>query len=465
MIDSRHGPSFQRLYADAMNRVLSEKADWYSTSIERLPDPPAWADVVVDLRARYQDHLDMHGDACRASGGECDNGRDGPLPDLPDHPTQVWDSEMHGWTLEGFVIDRVHRRIQVLRFTDPDGFRGAFLTSGKDAKRPDDPLFEPGRFIALFPTASMSLFHAIQRRHDENGRLETGPDRWRALRDDAHACAAVPRTEVEAISTHRYRLPVLRDALKDPAGWFGLPAEEDWQTLTCPPAAVFDGVVRESMQRWLPDSMGHDCPVGPDRVLLAYAMAGVSSYEPVREFVRAGLDPAELGRLRWTADGTPTPEHPEPCRTDREALAWFSALGGGNKARASMSNFLHAGVPVAKAAQWSVLGPASHSYAGRVHAFEQAGWAPEDVLRLQRRLSTTGDNVPLHLVASSTHSYAEAATWTFTTPDAALAFLACGYDEETARAAMDTAGDPARVEAAVVTMAALRRPLTTGRAR
>jgi hypothetical protein len=458
VIDSRHGPSFQRLYADAMNRVLSERGDWYSTSIDRLPDPPAWADVVVDLRVRYQDHFDMHGDACRASGGMCDNGRDDPLPDSLGAAMQTWVSHMPGWTLEGFVVDAVHRRTQVLRFTDPDGFRGAIVASGKDNKRPDDPVFEPGRFIAMFPTASADVFHMLPRPHIA-GRLDA-TEEWHPIRDAP--AASTPGAEVAAISAHRYRLPVLRDAMRDPARWFGLEPEADWQDLTCPPAPLAS--THESVQRWLPDAMGRDCPVGPDRVLLAYAMAGVSSYASVEPFVSAGLDPSELGR--WRAVGRKDTDGNDAEVTDNahtlsdeDILAWFGAVGGGNKARASMTCFKFVGLNPEEAAPWTVLGDRSASYATKIHDFEVAGWGPQDVLRVQRRLLNINDSCPLRLVAARTHSYSDCVQWAFTTADAALGFLGCGYDAEGARAALAAAEDPATVEAAVVTMAALRQPV------
>lgn len=457
VIDSRHGPSFQRLYPDAMNRIQSEQADWYSTLVDRLPDPPAWADVVLDMRARWQDHFDTHGEACRVSGGDCDNGREGPLPDLPDHPTEVWQSLVPGWSLEGFVVDRPHRRIHVLRFTDPDGFRAAFVTSGKDAKRPDEAIFEPGRFITMFPTAARTLLHPVQRRHDPvTGRLTGGTDERHPLVD---APPVAVEDEVAAIASGRYRFPILRDALKNPAGWFGLDREDDWQALTCPPAGIHAGPSRESQQRWLPDAMGHDCPVGSDRVLLAYAMAGVSSYAPVQHFVAAGLDPAELARYRW-ADGSPDEPQSRPRHSDDHLLAWFSAVGGGNKARACMANFEFHDVPVETASRWIALGPSSNAYAGLVKRFEAAGWGPEDVLRMQRRLNFPHGSPPLHVVASSTHSWHEVAAWMFTAPQAALAFATCDYDVDAAHRSLLDADDPAQVEAAVVTMAALREPKT-----
>lgn len=497
VIETRHGPSFERLYADAVNRVLSERGDWYSVLVDRLPDPPGWAEVVVDLRVQHQDHSDLRGAGCQVSGGVCDNGRADPLPESLGEPVQVWESHLPGWVLEGFVVDMPHRRTQVLRFTDPDGFRCAVVASGKDAKRSADVVFEAGRFTAVFPTAD-HLLRPAQRHYDETGML-TAPDSWLPLQDaaaDATAgCAGEVAGEVAAIAHDRYRLPVLRDAMRDPAGWFGLGRDEGWQDLTCPPSPA--GPAHESSARWLPDSMGPHCPVGPDRVLLAYAMAGVSSYASVQQFVSAGLDPAEVGRWRehgfaisaarpsevadGTGSGTGTPTGGETTGgtrdetrgetrgesrgriSDEEIIDWFSAVGGGSKARANMVRFSAVGLDAAQAARWTPLGRRASQYAHRIPLFESAGWDAEDVLRVQRAALEMNPSVPLHLVAQWEGTYAEGEPWTFISADTAVAFMACGYTPETARAAMHAAEDPAKVEAAVMTLAALRKPVGASR--
>ena len=472
-METRFGPSFQRLYADTVNRTLPERGDWHSGLVDRLPAPPAWADVVVDLRVLDQRHSDYFGERCRESGGECDNGRDDPLPSRLGEPAQVWASNMAGWSLEGFVIDEVHRRTQVLRFTDPEGFRGAIVASGKEAKRSDEPEFEAGRFTVLFPTAANRLLRAVQRHHVD-GRLAP-PDEWLPLCDadpDAHpsvdgvSCLG----EVAAIQPDRYRLEVLRNAMRNPAGWFGLGREADWQALTCPPAVGGDPE-RTLAQQWLPDAMGRDCPASPDRVLLAYAMAGVSSYEAVEQFVSAGLDPAELGRWRLVGRGEyggkdvheapamapPLDPAPSAVLSDEDIVAWFLAVGGGSKARANASNFAHCGLTPTQAAGWLTLGRTANTYASRITVFEAAGWTPNDVLRVQASLSGHSPALPLHLVAARTRTYADCAEWTFTTSEAAVNFIDCGYTVETAHALLATTADPVTVEASIKTIAALRR--------
>lgn len=231
--------------------------------------------------------------------------------------------------------------------------------------------------------------------------------------------------------------------------------------------------------------------------MLAYAMAGVSSYASVQDFVSAGLDPAEVGRWRehgfailaahpsevtdGTGSGTGIPTGGDtPVETtvettgetrgetrgrisDVEIIDWFSAVGGGSKARANMARFSAVGLSAAQAAPWTRLGRRACRYASRIPLFGSVGWDAEDVLRVQRAVLGMNPAVPLHIVAQREDTFADCEPWTFTSADTAVAFMACGYTPETARAAMLEAEEPATVEAAVVTLAALRQPVATSR--
>lgn len=450
-----------------------EACEWYSRLDATHPDPPGWADVVLDYRIGRQSHADMGVENCRASGGSCDDGRNSPLPDTLGAPARVWKSQMPGWSLEGFVVRGVHRHTQVLRFTDPEGFRCAFVLSGKEGSLSDHVKgrfeewgFETGRFVHLFPTADVYLLSPIQpspgSMRSPHANLSYPPlsdlsvaGMWARLKEWATPGPDTTRPEVPA--SRLYRLPVLRDALRDPAGWFDIPAGEPagaWRDLTCAPspARIQHDPTSEGTAVQYPDAMGPDCPVSPDRVLLAYAMAGHASYAPVAQFVAAGLDAAELGRWREADVGKGRPA--QHRIDDAEIVEWFAVVGGGGKQRRHATAFSGAGVSPAKARQWKVLGDTPSAYADRIAGYEEFGWTPHDV----RRMATTLAEVPLdgYLRNSAFKAVAE---WMFAPVDAALDFHACGYTAAQARALCEEADDMTTVYASVAAMAMLRRPM------
>lgn len=421
-----------------------EACDWYSNLDDAYPAPPAWADVVLDYRINREAH------------------RHRPLPDDLGSPTLVWASQMPGWTLEGFTVRGETRHTQVLRFTDPDGFRGALVVSGKEGTDADHVQgrfaawgFETGRFTRLFPTADVDLLSALTPAPGSM-RSPHAPPEFAPLRapDEAPVSSAEP-----AVSAARsYHLLVLRDALRDPARWFGLDPEAttgaQWQHLTCGPSPARETAQRgdEGTAAQFPDAMGPDCPVSPDRVMLAYAMAGYTSYAPVARFVAAGLDAAELGRWREGDTGKGRPGR--HFMNDEEILDWFAVVGGGGKARRHAIAFFSAGVSPAKARQWKVLGDTPSAYADRIAGYEEFGWTPHDV----RRMATTLAEVPLDGYLRN-GAFKAVAEWMFAPVDAALDFHACGYTAAQARTLCEEADDVNTVYASVAAMAMLRRPL------
>lgn len=475
---THHGPSFQRLYADTPSRRLVEACDWYSNLDAAYPDPPAWADVVLDYRVTSQSHAGTRLESCRASGGSCDDGRNSPLPAVLGAPALVWKSQMPGWSLEGFTVRGVHRHTQVLRFTDPTGFRGAFVLSGKEGTDADHVKgrfeewgFETGRFAHLFPTADVYLLSPIQPQPGSM-RSRHAATTYAPL-SDLSAVGVWERVKAlvtpgpdadrpEVPQSRLYRLPALRDALRNPAAWFDLPAGSPataWRDLTCGPSPTRLRLDPDSegTATQFPDAMGPDCPVSPDRVLVAYAMGGHTSYAPVARFVAAGLDAAELGRWREADIGKGRPAAHRIA--DDEIVDWFAVVGGGGKQRRHATAFSGAGVSPAKAQQWQVLGDTPSAYADRIAGFEAAGWSAEDV----RLMATTLADVPLDgYLRSSSFKAVEA--WTFAPVQAALDFHACGYSATAARTLCEDTEDAeavASVYASVAAMATLRRPLVT----
>lgn len=493
---THHGPSFQRLYGDTPSRRLVETCDWYSNLDAAYPNPPEWADVVLDYRITRQSHSGADGAECHGSGGSCDDGRNDPLPAVIGMPRLVWKSEMPGWSLEGFTVRGVHRHTQVLRFTDPEGFRGAFVLSGKEgtlAQRKrndfDEAPFEPGRFTHLFPTADIDLLSSLQG-PPGNMRSKHAPPVYPPLRDVATEEARPPAAErdtgtpdagtpdagtsdaeVSEVSASRlYRLPVLRDALRDPAGWFEMTGMDPraWQTLRCDAAPsrtawaatahlaeTAEDITDEGTAAQHADAMGPDCPVSPDRVLLSYAMAGHRSYAPFARFVEAGMDAAELAR--WRA-GEVGKSNPSTFRftNDDAILDWFAVVGGGGKSRRNAIAFARAGVDPAVAYRWKVLGDTPSSYADHIEGFEAAGWEPKDVRRVGAALAdvvpSRGWTPPMNRA-----SFKSVAQWTFTTAQAALDFRVCGYTATQAQALCEEAEDVAMVCASMAAMATLRR--------
>lgn len=456
---THHGPSFQRLYGDTPNRRLVEACDWYSSLDETYPDPPAWAEVVLDYRINRASH------------------RQQQLPTDIGAPTLVWESQMPGWALEGFTVRGQNRHTQVLRFTDPEGFRGAFVLSGKEGNDTDRMKgrfaewgFETGRFTHLFPTADVDLLTAIQpppgSMRSPHARPEFAPLREPAAARDSDPTddRADERTGDEPVpASRRYHLPVLRDALRDPAGWFGHDPSTGtaWQDMTCGPssASIARDATHEGTAAQFPDAMGPDCPVSPDRVLVSYAMAGHTSYAPVARFVEAGLDAAELARWRDGDIGKGRPGR--YAMSDEEIVEWFAVVGGGGKARRHAIAFYAAGVCPALAQRWKVLGDTPSSYADHIAVFEDAGWTPEDVLAMVAAVAGASPDPLGWRPPVRRYSCKDAAEWTFTTAQAAVDFHTCGYTAAQAQALCDEAEDVALVHASMAAMAMLRRPLAS----
>lgn len=458
---THHGPSFQRLYDDTPNRCLGEACDWYSNLDETYPNPPVWADVVLDYRVNRDGHRGRH------------------LPAHLEAPTMVWASEMPGWALEGFTVRGQNRHTHILRFTDPDGFRGAFVVSGKEATSADRVRgrfeewgFEGGRFGRLFPTAEADLLSAVQ---PAPGTMFSArkPPTYLPLREPSTTAP-----DNDSVRTSRvYHLSVLRDALRDPDGWFGVTANDSddpggpsggWRNLRCEPSPAratwpaADDAAGESAAAQFPDAMGLDCPVSPDRVLLSYAMAGHASYAPVAEFVAAGLDAAELARWRDSEVGK---KNPSNHRIDPDTIIeWFAVVGGGGKARRHAIAFIATGISPDRAHRWKVLGDTPSSYADHIDGFEAAGWEPADVLAMTATLANMPLRAASQFSAINRSSFKEVARWTFTTPRAAMDFCACDYTVEQAQALCESAADAealSNVHASVAAMATLRRPVVT----
>lgn len=407
MIGSHHGPSFARLYDRRGARECPETPTWLSSVGDSDAAPPYWADTVVDFRFKRSDSPRP------------------PLPDWTGIVAETWPSQIPGWTLEAFVLADGDRDIHVVRFTDPQGYRFAIALSdtAPEGKPRRGRTFEPGRFATLFPTASISVFSRWRSPDSAHGHRVGG---W-----SASTQAHFPTLSVDEgrAPSRVYFLDTLRDAVRDPAGWFGLPEGADWQALTCEGDPI--GLAPD-----LPDAMGPGCPVGPARVLLAYAMAGYASYAEVQRYVTVGLDPAELARWR---------EDDQTFLDETLHIDWFAASGGSKAGRKRATAFRNAGLSLQQVRTWGSAYDSNKSILNTIPDFEASGWTPEDVNKVIRALG------------SYTSSAKHVRQWAFTTPSRALAYLKCDYTAQQAQNVEETT--PAEeLDASLSFMVALREP-------
>lgn len=411
MIGSHHGPSFARLYDRRGARDYPETPTWLSNVGPGDGPPPCWADTVVDLRL---------------------NQSDSPRPPLPEWTvvSETWPSQMPGWTAEAMVLPESDRRdSHAVRFTDPEGYRFAFVVSdtapeNKVHRRRE---FEPGRFGTLFPTATISVFSRWNTPTSPHGHAAASEGSAAPATADRHFPALSLNENRPA--SRSYSLTTLRDAVRDPAGWFGLTEGADWTTLRCEGEPL--GIAPE-----LSDAMGPGCPVGPSRVLLAYAMAGYASYTDAARFAQVGLDPAELGR--WRKD--------DPAFADDATLIdWFAASGGSNAGRKRATAFRNAGLSLEQIRVWGQTYDNTKTILPAIAEMEASGWIPEDVNKMIRALG----------VYNSAGKHVR--KWAFTTPSRALNFLKCGHTAAQAQVVQETTPADA-IDASLAFMVALRNP-------
>lgn len=446
---SRHrtlgGPSFHPLYESNRSASFPETPTW--TAGEHAP---AWTDVFVDFRLPHSR---------------------GPVPATLGTPDVEWASRIEGWSMQGWALlpdadpmagltmvhqDGTEERVpadmdsfSVLRICDPDGFT---FTLAVSADKPNcEPRFSGGRFAFLLPTMRVLLSHC-QGHEDEF-----------FLRDAGFAKASMS-----------YSLTSLRDAVKDPHRWFGLPADNDWAAL---------------------DVGGTFRPIVAARALLAWAAAGATSYADVRDWVSVGMDAAEVAE--WHDDvqhigpdepdepdetdgtdvqpdtsettGDPTGDCSDPSPdpipaseawTDAEIRTWFARFGGGTKRRKPAIRLREGGLTPEQAFTWQgtlsgTSGPLRHL----VDRFEATEWTPQQVQQMRGALVAYERRTNPDWWMTSC-GVAEVSEMAFTTPERALAYLAAGFSP-TEVMDMEQSGTPVDMDTLDVMAGLLGTPVDT----
>lgn len=292
--------------------------------------------------------------------------------------------------------------VSLLRISDPDGFSFTLVVSND--KPGSQPQFTSGRFAFLLPTMRVLLSECMG--HEDQAQLQ----------DSGFAKASMA-----------YSLTTLRDAVQDPARWFGTTGTSvAWSSLD------MGGVFR---------------PINPVRALLAWAAGGASSYAEVAGWVRGGMDAAEVAEWRDAIADPSTGPSADALTdgdvwTDEEVQAWFARFGGGNKRRSPAIRFRKAGLTPDLAFKWQAVAERTPGPLREwIDRFEATGWESQHVwdmqhaLRSHHRRTTGGDGW------DKPFGVPEVGAWAFMEPDRALGYLAAGFSPDEVME-MEQSGNP-----------------------
>lgn len=372
-------PSFYPLYESDRSNHFPEVPDWLDarhlpeTALAQGREWTEWTDVLVDFRVPpARTWLPAMDEVCS------------------------WPSDAPGWSLRAWTgMGPAHNggenapldAVTVTQFTDPDGFRFSIVVSQ------DNPgarqRMSTGRVGYLLPSMK-HVFMATGRYVNINHVFSGAP---LTLNPSPHK---VPT----------YSLETLRDAVRDPAAWFGVSADKT--------AAMLAGAV-EGPYRTITNA----------RTLLAWASGGVTSWDEARPWAEAGLDAAEVAAWRHAITPVP-PAEPvghvvvaapdtsiaataswsqppagaatvtEPVDEDEALLEgpwpdeeirdWFGAVGGGSKRRQRAIAHRKHGMTPQQGGTW---GSRVYNYTPQVSTtralvkmlptIEGNGWTPEDM--------------------------------------------------------------------------------------
>lgn len=437
----RGTPSFLPLYE-------SERSAGVPESLAYLRDEgaPAWADVLVDLRLEPE--------------------RTAALPVVLPTANRMWPCSTPGWDMRAYVVvpdeapdhNRMSETVQqhltrtgktrpvlqdgvsVLMITDPDGFRFGFTVSHDKPGLKHE--FATGRMAALLPGMKHLMVSALRHRNTaamtpaETSVHFDGPRR------------GVGTTGTDALG---YDVETLRDALRDPHTWLGIPADADVA------AARFAGPFRE---------------LSGLRALIAWALAGTPQCdEETRGWVEAGLDPVETHA--WLElDGippTPKDEFPDPLPwTQSDIAVWFAHVGGGRKSRDYALICRYRGLTPKQARRWEQALRTVGATAENVEAVRvlgTSGWTPMDAARLGAAVQADGRAVPDGPYGKWARwtSLPTLAEWAFLPVDTAIAHLRAGITPQASRALVDSGEMPD--EATLAMLTSLRLPALSGTGR
>jgi hypothetical protein len=453
-------PSFLPLYQSDRSSRLPETLDYLHG--ERAPQ---WADVLVDFRLEAE--------------------RIAPWPETLPVADRVWPSTAPGWTMAGYVMtpdgapdhskataaDRtamtrtgkahvpLHDGVSVLLITDPSGFRFGFAVSADKPARKQE--FATGRMAALLPSMHDLMVSTLAVRNT----AAMTPAVCRQPFDGPRRGAGTSGTDTLA-----YDVEVLRDAVRSPAAWLGLPdASPDSDA-----ASDIEALTFTTPFRALPAM----------RALVAWSLAGRTELdEETRGWVDAGLDPVEVSawlnlptpgrgarapRIRaqqaQQADETqesavePVVVPPWP---QAEIAEWFAHVGGGRQSREYARDCRRNGLNPLLAKRWHpVLRNSARDEAvhAAVRTFETHGWTLRDVARMQAAITEDARTVPnSHYVGNSTWvSPVLIAEWAFLPVETAITHLRAGLSVEASRAQHERGEMPD--EATLAVLAGLRQP-------
>lgn len=427
----RGDPAYARLYSATKNRgsaLNPEVPDWHvrdplheTLPVEDQPGWIRWADVVLDFRipdARtpLPHDLDALSQPALAS----------PLQ------KHQWYSNAEGWALQAWTWKPATAEgppadaTTVARFTDPDGFRFAFIVSlDKPAK---SPRLAAGRLAILLPSM-VRVFEAIPDYYRLRGRTPaaaaTEPlmmgTHLRLPADLAQQAADAPAASSKATGHFAYDLEALRDAVRDPDAWFaGLP---NWRTHT------FNGPYR---------------PIAAARVLLSWACAGTTSYKDAEPWAAGGLDAHEAASWQALNDrdvpsAGPGPDGPPRLHQwDHDSiLEWFAAVGGGQKRRELADLFRSHDLTPDQVGRWvGMLDTVTpHSLGDHINLFEGAGWDETGVRSVLSALyranhARRGDKAWERVIVGVD----AVADWLFVPAERAVAYLEAGIGRKEASA-------------------------------
>lgn len=349
---------------------------------------PAWTDVLVDFRLPVDEDTGLKEPPSPASASA------GSVQSV-----RRWQAPV-GWDAIGWH----HGSVSSMRFTDPAGFRFTVVASADD---PTDTVgFAVGRFMLLLP--SMRL--ALQNPEHVSGQGEAG-----VLRDDGFPSLSAT-----------YSLSILRDAVADPAGWFG---EPEWAHLR----------------------FGAGGYQSAGRALLTWAASGAQNVAEARPFVDVGVPPNDVAA--WDDEQNLLPPGHAPVDA-HELVHWFDVFGATRKQRGKVRTYLRFGVPLDVAARWhQCCTIADQSAADAVMALDEGGWTPADV-HAWVRVYLAAQLVPLHW--NHQMKMVEVAEWVTVPPKRAVEYLRAGFTAGEAKT-MEANGEGLDADTLAV-MAAMVQP-------
>lgn len=453
-------PSFLPLYESERSSRLPET--FTLLRADRLDAPaPQWVDVLVDFRLEAE--------------------RVAALPEVLPVADRVWPSTAPGWSMAGYVLvpegapDHsktgvavraamtrtgklhvpLHDGVSVLVITDPDGFRFGFAVSGDKPARKQE--FATGRMAALLPNMRHLMVSTLRVRNT----AAMTPSECSVPFDGPRRGPGTSGTD-----WLDYDVEALREALRDPHGWLGLPADA--------PTSNVEALSFPTPFRTLPGM----------RALVSWSLAGSTELDEVtRGWVDAGLDPVEAmawvtisDRSRVTraprvevagpdspAGEVPAEETPEPemeWALD-DIVPWFAALGGGRQNRDYARDCRRRGLSPELAKRWHEVlsngGARNDSTVDAVRVFEAHGWTLRDVGRMQAAITEDARTVEgSHYVGNGWVSPVVIAEWAFLPVDTAITHLRAGLSVEASRAQHERGETPNEATLAVLT--GLRQP-------